>query len=77
MSMALHAKIQEGEYDSQKQNAPTERRTTARVTKTGPAAPVTRSPKRSSALKQRKTSRVHHRGIPAGLSKSKVECART
>ena len=51
--------------DSQKQNAPSERRMTASATKTGPAAPVIRSPTRSSHLKQRKTPLVKHRDIPA------------
>ena len=51
--------------DSQKQNTPSESSTTARPTKTGPAAPVTLSPRRSRALKQRKTCLVQHRDIPA------------
>ena len=37
----------------------------ASATKTGPAAPVSLSPRRSSHLKQRKTPLVKHRDIPA------------
>lgn len=53
----------EKELHVQKQTTPIERRPTASVTKTGPAAPVILSPARSSHLKQRKTCLVHHRGI--------------
>ena len=60
--------------NSQKQKVPREISTTARATKTGPAAPVSQSPKRSRALQRRKTCLVHDRNIPATRGSEGTQC---
>ena len=53
--MSIYAPSRIARYNSQKHTAPVDKRARARVTKRGPAAPVTLSPHRSTVLKHLKT----------------------